>query len=500
LDVYFKLDEITGTGMYPGTYSFENEADLTYGTDIDFIDWYAADPNTYARIENNYNGHDKVLLLRDDNGASVQDVTIAHYFDDPVSYGTVEFWFSTTNVNKFTYIILWDSAFVDTITLLKSDAGYIQAYDAGDTLWHNLVAATNGQWYHMRIDFRVNTTDPYMGLDPNSYDVYIDEELEADNFSVATVENIGTFYSRTKGTHSGYGSYFDAFGFSWDPNYNIGDNKFHGVSEYSNSKFPLYEMATPLMGLIDNSTNTLLGLSTLDWDASINRYHSKFTLMEEIGNYSLKFMVIPTDVDTQVNSTQYLDVELLPQVVSKISLKNNREVIFNEDYSFALDTIFETEYGSELELTGYILDDSTYIREREIIPYKATDPIGEYTLTEYEIDLHGLVGDSEFIDTDSFRVEFIDRDNYNNITTLIEVIDDTIIYQDYRVEDAWISYYAYHMVDHPNKFMLIINWTSNNDDLIPFDTDLLLTYKVMQGDKITPVTFEEAEDTAIQVD
>ena len=55
------------------------------------------------------------------------------------------------------------------------------------------------------------------------------------------------------------------------------------------------------------------------------------------------------------------------------------------------------------------------------------------------------------------------------------------------------------MVDHPNKFMLVINWTSNNDDLIPFDTDLLLTYRVMQGDKITPVTFEDTEDTLIPV-
>ncbi|KKM19795.1 hypothetical protein LCGC14_1652000, partial [marine sediment metagenome] len=265
--------------------------------------------------------------------------------------------------------------------------------------------------------------------------------------------------------------------------------------------FPLYEMATPLLAMIDNLTGTTLGISTLEWDNSVNKYHSKFIIIEELGSYDLIFTLLPTVAETVVNSTVSIDIELIPQILSQIALKNEREIVFNPDYTFTLNTKFDIDFEGELNLQGYILDNSTYYRTREIIPYKATDPIGEYTLTEYEIDLNGLIGESEFIDKNNFKLEFIDRENYNQITNLFEVVNGIEVYRATNlIEDSWISYYDYYRTEHPNKFMLIVNWTSDNEQLIPYDTDLLLTYKVIQGRIITPVAFEDVEDIVIPVD
>lgn len=45
---------------------------------------------------------------------------------------------------------------------------------------------------------------------------------------------------------------------------------------------------------------------------------------------------------------------------------------------------------------------------------------------------------------------------------------------------------------------MIIYWTSDQDQLIPFDTELLLTYKVMQGKLITLVTFEATNEDYLE--
>ncbi|KKK92577.1 hypothetical protein LCGC14_2701540, partial [marine sediment metagenome] len=269
--------------------------------------------------------------------------------------------------------------------------------------------------------------------------------------------------------------------------------------------FPLYDMTLPLIALFDNNTNMLFGLSLLEWDNSIDKYHSKFIIMEDVKddgveNYDLKLVYISTEVETQVNSTQGISIDLIAQTISQISLKNEREVIFNPDYSFTLNTKFNINFGEEWHILGYILDNSTYYRTREIIPYNATDPIGAETITEYPVDLHGLIGDSEFVDRDNFLLEYIDRENFNEITPLYEVVNGSVVYQDYRIMEAWIDYYAYYRTDYPNQFMLIINWTAIEDDLIYYNTDFLLTYKVMQGKKIVPAVFEAFEKVAVPVD
>jgi hypothetical protein len=256
-------------------------------------------------------------------------------------------------------------------------------------------------------------------------------------------------------------------------------------------EFPLYEMTTPTVALYDELSDTVMGISLMEWDSSSNKYHSKFMLLDDVKgtgeNYKLKLMFIPTSVEEQVNSTASYSVDLIPVELSEICIYNDREIVVQEDYSFALDTKFELEYGQPLDLKGYILDDSSYWRHREIIDYKATDPIGHSTLTLYDLDVHGLIGDSDMVDVNNFVLEYIDRDNYNTITKLYEIEDGQEQYKSDKIDECEIEYYGYYQTAHPNKFVLRITW--DNESLIPFDTQLLISYHVDQGKQIFPETF-----------
>jgi len=64
---------------------------------------------------------------------------------------------------------------------------------------------------------------------------------------------------------------------------------------HNNDQNPLYKLSTPLISLIDKLTNTLLGLSLIEWDNSIKKYHCKFTIVEDIKedgaeDYRLQFI------------------------------------------------------------------------------------------------------------------------------------------------------------------------------------------------------------------
>ena len=100
-----------------------------------------------------------------------------------------------------------------------------------------------------------------------------------------------------------------------------------------------------------------------------------------------------------------------------------------------------------------------------------------------------------------FKLEFLDRLNYNKITPLFEINDGKITnYAPNIIDDCWIRYYTYYQNEYSSKFMLGINWGFNALQMIPFDTDFLLTYKVRQGRKIIPVTFEDNEQVVIPID
>ena len=118
---------------------------------------------------------------------------------------------------------------------------------------------------------------------------------------------------------------------------------------------------------------------------------------------------------------------------------------------------------------------------------------------EYSIDLHGLIGDSNFIDAKNFKIEYIDRRNFNSIEPLFEMVEGINTFNSNFIDFAWIEYYDYYNPIYPNKFVLKIQWNENTINNLPVDTSLLLTYKIRQGKNIIPATFETQDNAMTSV-
>ena len=93
----------------------------------------------------------------------------------------------------------------------------------------------------------------------------------------------------------------------------------------------------------------------------------------------------------------------------------------------------------------------------------------------------------------------INRRNYNSIEPIFEIVEGNVTFSSDFVENAWIEYYNYYNPIYPNKFVLKIQWNEKTLNNLPFDTSLLLTYKIMQGKKIIPATFETGDNAMTSV-
>ncbi|MFW9876214.1 MAG: hypothetical protein ACFFG0_24190 [Candidatus Thorarchaeota archaeon] len=123
----------------------------------------------------------------------------------------------TTNASKIFFIDLRDGDI--WAARIYFDENNFNIY--GTTLCN----ATNDKWHHIRFDFRSNDSLPYLGLEEGTYNVWIDNIKRIDgaplNYKAGKIDNL-IFMSSSSDVN--YVIYFDAVGYTWDPNYEIGEN------------------------------------------------------------------------------------------------------------------------------------------------------------------------------------------------------------------------------------------------------------------------------------
>ncbi len=127
----------------------------------------------------------------------------SHEFNSPQKNGTIEFW--VFHPNDSFYIRLKSNSEVGPSLIIKNN------FDVFD-------------WHHIRIDFECSE-GMYCGLESNEYRLTIDGISLGDFYYYEPTSNIQKFEIITnKGRASFRFFYIDAVGYSWDPNYDIGDN------------------------------------------------------------------------------------------------------------------------------------------------------------------------------------------------------------------------------------------------------------------------------------
>ncbi|MFX1555251.1 MAG: hypothetical protein ACFFBV_15110, partial [Promethearchaeota archaeon] len=198
---------------YNATYGFENEAVGTSGTSIDFIDRASISTGCSLTIASEIDDHYKVLDFHDNNILG-HIVDVKNEIADKVS-GTVEFWWRTTDASDYFTIFLNDGISTAVRIYIEDD----QFKYFNEIFPQTARSASDNTWYHHKIVFDCTT---------DRYDWYIDGVLEAENVKFFSyppnVVAIDSMEFTTLWQDADYHNYIDAVGYSWDENYEVGDN------------------------------------------------------------------------------------------------------------------------------------------------------------------------------------------------------------------------------------------------------------------------------------
>lgn len=204
--------------MYPATYNFRDEVDGTTGTDINFVDFDGSGADCIVSIVSSWQSHRKVLKCADANAATLIDVYNS-FSAQP--YGTIEFFVGTTDASR-RFNVYFQT--VGTIVFgMRIEADQFQYYDGG---WVNIgVVPSDNALYHIRIDFEC-TTGGYQGLAQYDWHIYINGTHYGDYDFASNEASLNRLRLFGNNAAANYDVYFDAFGYSWDISYKIGDNCF----------------------------------------------------------------------------------------------------------------------------------------------------------------------------------------------------------------------------------------------------------------------------------
>jgi hypothetical protein len=247
------------SGYYPATYGFENDDD---GSDPE--GWILSEnpPNFEIEVVSEKQGHKKVVHFYDNEN---EWRSMNHYPDGNPTTGTIELWVLGVDVTDYRFDInLWDTTVRRGFSVILADDKW-QYWESG---YHDVSYVSTPQdnrWHHLRIDFRCAGAPAYEGLSTASYKIIVDGiesgEIPFHDPDANHLERLSI------GTDAAPNSewWVDAIGFSWDPNYHIGDNLNEGLL-LSFDNYPRLDwIGYSLNGL---ANKTILGNITLPLPAN----------------------------------------------------------------------------------------------------------------------------------------------------------------------------------------------------------------------------------------
>ena len=262
------------SGYYPATYGFENDVDGELAKD-----W-----SGLATVESTYMGHNKVIK-HTTYGWNPIEINFGNR-----TSGSIEFYFSTNNNNKdvqFNCFGYDPSSGTSRPIILGVENGNFQRYKSG---WDDLDIPTScsvDTWYHVRIDFDCGT---------DTWNTTINGELKSWDDPFEAGDSISISDLRFYQFESPVTTRFDAIAFSWDPNYNIGDNLNEGLLiNYETNLDPVW-MGYSLDGQINK---TISGDTTIPFlndglhTIQVNGNNSLGTMYQSEVQYFLIDTIIP---------------------------------------------------------------------------------------------------------------------------------------------------------------------------------------------------------------
>ncbi|MFX0016634.1 MAG: DUF2341 domain-containing protein [Candidatus Hermodarchaeota archaeon] len=229
-------------GYYPASEGFE---DVSVGTEPDNWGWWqggSIQPTSVdiqvlnSKTDAYGNFHSKVLYCKDNDAGPI--LVADGFFNNVITSGTLEFWVlhEAPGTNwRVSWGLLKAASPYDYTVRVADEYNEFEYFD-GNTSIDTGITFSENKWYRLSIDFSDDGT--YAGLAPHHYRVRL-YDSDGSTLIYESPDAEFQYHGSSSGIHVSTGDsvqsnlYFDAFGYSWDPNYNIGDNRFEAVNEGS---------------------------------------------------------------------------------------------------------------------------------------------------------------------------------------------------------------------------------------------------------------------------
>ena len=376
------------SGYYPAVYGFEDQkvGSAPYGWPT------SGDPSSGSyTVRSEWNNH-KMVLEQIDNSTS-GFYSINQSFSSGQTTGIFEFYIGFPQIRPYNGGMILGNENNDPSIYIMFEGSYIKYYDG---IRHKIQEYFPNRWYHIRFVFN-STSD--------TYDIYINDLLSSSNIGFWNMATTLNYFISPGSTPATYTAYYDAIGYSWDPDYNIADNLNEGlllsIENSNNLEWKGYSL--------DRQVNrTILGNTTIQMPP--DGLHT----IQVFGNDSLGTIY--------QSNIRYFTVDIGPP---------NITIISPGQYDFFGSTAPNFEISivePNLNTTWYTLDDG-------LINKIFTGLTGEINQTEWDKKGHGAVT-IRFYANDSFG-----REEYGEV----------IINKDLNPPTSLVSFIPYWGINEVNR-------------------------------------------------
>ena len=208
--------------------NFEGEELYTTSDSITFIDTDNSDANCTATIIPSFDEYKKILQLYDNNAAG--NVEIINTLSSSQVSGTIEFCIEISDATKNAFVQLIDGATDAALNLRILTENLYQSETGG---WTQICTILDNTRYHIKIDFECGA-GAYKGLAADTLYIWVNNVRYGPyDFDVA-IASVTDLLIKTGAAKTNYYVYLDAFGFSWETDYEEADNRlleYHALSK-----------------------------------------------------------------------------------------------------------------------------------------------------------------------------------------------------------------------------------------------------------------------------
>ncbi|KKN57054.1 hypothetical protein LCGC14_0566120, partial [marine sediment metagenome] len=236
--------------------------------------------------------------------------------------------------------------------------------------------------------------------------------------------------------------------------------------------------------LNDTSSNEIISLGLSHWITKIDYdslsgyltkyYYSEFEVPKILDVFNVGF----NSLGTPIFNISFVDAPSFTLNVTQESLLLNNQIYLSNDD-------FELEYGNTLLLEGTIRDNDEYIIEDEVYNYFYQEALDGETV--HHLDFISPLEDDTFIDKEEFAIYYVD----NNLEKI--PLYSTLNGRYYR-DSTILKYNTDPQISYiDNAFLLNIFWEKNASNFINYDTILLISYKILKGRPISPLSYSTTD-------